>query len=508
MGNHYRLEKKLHDGTLSSVWLARHVALGREVVVKFFRCPDKTQRQLIGELSSLCRLQHPHNVHVIDTTGRVEGPEGSIIGPFLVMEHVPGQTLRRILRTQRRLAPLQAWRVALQVLAALSEAHGFGIVHGDIKPENLMLWEPEGLDRLVKVIDYGLTGGFAGSPEQGVLTSGTPQYMAPEVAMGHAPSPSSDLYSLGIVLYEALAGSRPFNADDPHEVMQQQIHSEPVPLRALAPIPEELSRLVHRALRKDPAARFASAQELLGAMRALTWRELSRYQFAAFSPIAAEESIATDRFTPQASDAASGLLGDPVQLIHADRELPTPSLNATDTTLAATATPTVWVLTGDPTTEHLIVEEAVSLLSPRCEVSLLSPEARESQLARFLEGRARPPWVVVFGDMHVLIQDALLSKLRWYPETTKVLLSSHLNPELLQTTVNFVGLDQHLTLPSDARKLVAAVNISLERSRKIHHSQDQLRLALRDAIDDLETAWRAAHSRNLVPYPKSKEATG
>ena len=500
MGNHYRLEEQLHAGPLSSVWLARQVEMDRQVVVKFFKFAkdsDRARQALAQEIHLHCRLRHPNNVQVVDTDGAIEGITVDH-GPYVVLEYVPGATLRALLRQRRRLSATAVWRIALQALGALAESHANGLVHRDIKPENLMLWNPEGLEHHLKVIDYGLAASVAHQTGAGVpLAMGTPHYMAPEVARGRPATAAADIYGLGVVMYEALAGRRPFDGSESREVLRKHVFDDPAPLTTLAAVPQELAGIVHRAMQKDPSQRFVTAQAFMAALRALTWSKMARYQVSEFSPVQLEEAIETDVFEPTAWDVASGTLDDSVHVLNSDVALPVQRLQRDHLELESTKAPTIWLFTEDPATNHASVSMAAAALGQEFELHSLNAADREALLPRLIAGHVKPPWVAVFGDMHVLVQDPLLARLRWTPGMSRVLVSTHLNAEMLQTTANFAGLDRQITLPAEPDDIFAGIERMVERSRTIRQGEDQLRLALRDAVDDLERVWRAAQARGV-----------
>jgi serine/threonine-protein kinase len=258
---------------MGRVYDAVHSELGKRFVVKVIADRLSTEPAIIErmrfEAQTLARLDHPNIVKVTDM-GRL--PSGA---PFIVMERLEGRTLGAELRAHGRLGVLEALRWVRQTCAALAEAHAIGVVHRDIKLDNLFVHEsPEG-ERVLKILDFGVAKALPGvsdrtpkppamPTEEGVLV-GTPRYVSPEAARGEKIDQRADLYSTGIVLYMLLTGKHPFH--DVHgtdALVAAHATREPDPPSKLArdPVPAELDRLVLRMLAKDPAERCQTAAEL------------------------------------------------------------------------------------------------------------------------------------------------------------------------------------------------------------------------------------------------------
>ncbi len=262
----YRLLRRLGDGGMGEVFLAEDTRLERRVALKVMSAElarDEAQRKRFrAEAKAASGLSHP-NICVIHEVG--ETPEGR---PFLAMEYVEGQSLAELLQ-QRRLRIPEVLKLGIQVAQALQAAHARGLVHRDIKPANIML-DASGR---TKVLDFGLAKRFT-EEELGTATTsvpltrtgmliGTPHYMSPEHALGRDLDQRSDIFSVGVVLYEAVVGQRPFLGRTVGEVLNELINHQPEPLGLDHPLySPALDRVIFRCLEKDPAKRYPSAEAL------------------------------------------------------------------------------------------------------------------------------------------------------------------------------------------------------------------------------------------------------
>jgi serine/threonine-protein kinase len=266
----YRILQRLAAGGMGVVYRGERLELGRAVAIKFLHARMASEPSFLKrfqiEAQAMSRLSHPCCVSVIDH-GVHEG------APFMVMDFVTGQTLRTLLREDGALPVRRALGIVRQVLAGLAHAHAQGIVHRDIKPENILLTEAIGLGEQVRILDFGLAklrdtvSGLTSG-----LAIGTPSYMAPEQISAGEIDPRTDLYSVGVLLFELLTGTKPFNGERVAEVMSQhQVASPPAlsSIRSGAGFSQELEAVVRKALAKQPGDRFQSAVDFAVALDAL-----------------------------------------------------------------------------------------------------------------------------------------------------------------------------------------------------------------------------------------------
>ena len=254
----YRIQRKLGAGGMADVYLAEDQELGRRVAIKILNGRHANDDQFIErfrrEAKNAAALNHPNIVSIYD---RGEAEETY----YIAMEFLDGRTLKELI-VSRGAAPVNvAVEYARQILSALRFAHRHGIVHRDIKPHNVMV---DGEGR-VKVTDFGIArAGTSQMTEAGSIV-GTAQYLSPEQARGGEVDPRSDLYSLGIVLYELLTGKTPFDGETPVEIAMKHLSTAPKPPSTLRPdVPPELDMVVMRALAKNPDDRYQSADEMEG----------------------------------------------------------------------------------------------------------------------------------------------------------------------------------------------------------------------------------------------------
>jgi len=283
----YELGQLLGQGGMGVVYRAWDRRLERAVAVKLLlpdagSCPAAPGAgEQSNELKALAALRHPHVVAVHDT-GRTD--DGQL---YLVLELVPGCPLRTLLEREGSLPAPRALRLLAQAAQGLAEGHARGIVHGDVKPENMIVEQSaDGQERL-KLLDYGLArlaaSGIAAAGAAALLPGGasapgwgSPRYMSPERLAGAPPAPAADLYALGVTLYEALAGVAPFEDEDVISLGQAHRQREPVPLAVLCPgLTPGIAPLVHALLAKDAGGRPGSAAELARCLLALAEQKVA-----------------------------------------------------------------------------------------------------------------------------------------------------------------------------------------------------------------------------------------
>jgi serine/threonine-protein kinase len=277
----YRIVEKLAAGGMGVVYRGERVGLGKAVAIKFLHRTTAmvavNRVRFEREAAAMSRLTHPNLITITDF-GSSEGL------PYLVMDYHPGLSLQQAL-AKGALEPRRVVFIARQMLAGLQSAHDAGVVHRDLKPGNVLLCGTTGED-LVKILDFGvakLLDAGAGPTEVSVVaghTLGTPAYMSPEHAKGEAVDARADVYATGIMMYEMLAGRRPFHAEGKLGVLRKQVEEQAPRLRdAARGVSPELEAAIQKAMEKAPSARFGSAAEFAAALASVpegrTGRQLS-----------------------------------------------------------------------------------------------------------------------------------------------------------------------------------------------------------------------------------------
>jgi len=264
----YKVDTLIGVGGMGAVYRAEHHLTNQNVAVKVLwqdlsQTPAEVKR-FTREARAASVLAHPNSVRVFDF-----GTDEETGAIYIVMEFLNGQKLSDVLRDEPVLDPGRAVHIAAQVCKALEEAHGKGLIHRDLKPDNIFLQEVAGERDFVKVLDFGLAKFVSGTFERDNLTKtgyvvGSPEYMAPEQAIGSEVGPSADIYSVGVMLYEVLTGDLPFDAETTAQVLRKHIMEQPAPMEGQVDddVPDALVEVVMRCLSKDPNDRPPTADTL------------------------------------------------------------------------------------------------------------------------------------------------------------------------------------------------------------------------------------------------------
>lgn len=281
LNNRYRLIAQQGSGGMAVIYKAVDVELGRTVAVKILR-PSLTNDPAFlvrfrNEARAIANLSHPNIVTVHDVGNQDQTY-------YIVMEFVEGQDLKRIIKAQGNLPVQRALSFAIQICAGIGFAHRAGLVHADIKPQNILVTK----DDLVKVTDFGIAQALSDTqpmlPQSGdqreAVVWGSPHYFAPEQARGEKPTPASDVYAIGIVLFEMLTGRLPFTGNTQQELAMAHLRDRVPTVREFNPaIPENLSMIVHKVMSKEPSSRYRMAEQLM--------HVLSGYRDRGYDPTAA-----------------------------------------------------------------------------------------------------------------------------------------------------------------------------------------------------------------------------
>ena len=315
IASRYKVERELGGGGMSSVYLADDLKHGRKVAVKIMRQdlspafgPDRFAREI--ELTA--RLTHPHILPLLDS-GEIDGCA------YYVMPYIEGESLRDLLLREKRLPVADALRIAREVADALAYAHGRGVVHRDIKPENILLSAGHAV-----VADFGIARATAAAVDGNAtmvgITIGTPTYMSPEQSLGEEIDGRTDLYALGCVLFEMLAGEVPFRAATAVATLTLKITGATPDIAALrASLPSEINALIQRALARDTDARFQSAREFI---ETLDTARAGGMPVPVSEPVpvsAPHNTVAVLAFVPLSGGTNDEYLGDGIseELMHA-----------------------------------------------------------------------------------------------------------------------------------------------------------------------------------------------
>lgn len=300
----YEVTRKLGSGGMADVYLANDRLLGRQVALKILSTRYAHDEQFVErfrrEASSAAGLNHPNIVQIYDR-GEAEGTY------YIAMEYLEGRSLKEIILTCAPLSSDLLISISVQVLEALRSAHRRDVIHRDIKPQNIIIDN----DGRAKVTDFGIArAGSASTMTEAGSILGTAQYLSPEQAQGQPVEAASDLYSLGVVMYEMATGRPPFDGDNPVSIATQHVHERPIPPRNIAPdVPEDLEAFILRSLGKKPTERYLTAQAMLDDLRKVqdgqaigapaVFREEAT---GVMSPAAAASMVQPTQVRPKVSD--------------------------------------------------------------------------------------------------------------------------------------------------------------------------------------------------------------
>lgn len=264
----YVLKKKLGEGGMGAVYLGENTAIDQRIAIKVLHPESAGSDEIIQrfnrEARAISRLTHPNTIRVF-IFGKTSDP---LI--YLAMEYVDGKSLRDVIFKEKHLTELRAINIMRQTLHALAEAHDLGVVHRDLKPDNIMLTKFRGVDDFVKVLDFGIAkvqekdGEEQRKLTQAGVVYGTPEYLSPEQAKGKNIDHRSDLYAMGIILYEMVTGQVPFNGNTPLAILTGHVYQKPAePSSIRGDLSPGMQQIIMKALEKDANNRYQNAMEFL-----------------------------------------------------------------------------------------------------------------------------------------------------------------------------------------------------------------------------------------------------
>ena len=280
LADRYRLTEQIGMGGMAIVYKAVDLRTGHNVAVKVLRPEFSEDAEFVGrfqrEAEAASKMTHHNIVNLLDV-----GMDGE--NRYLVMEYVQGKTLKEVIQERGRLSAPLACQITIRILSALEHAHRNGIVHRDIKPQNILVHA----DGHIKVSDFGIARiADSSTLTRGDMVMGSVHYFSPEQARGEVASAASDIYSTGVVLYEMLTGRVPFDGENPVAVAMQHLHAQPAPIRQIAPeTPPAVVQVCMRAMEKNPAQRYQSARDMAADLRLAMEGRVERTPGADAAPV-------------------------------------------------------------------------------------------------------------------------------------------------------------------------------------------------------------------------------
>ncbi len=285
LNNRYRLTLQQGSGGMAVIYKATDIELGRTVAVKILRpslsSDDAFLMRFRNEAKAVAKLAHPNIVTVHDVGH--EGPTH-----YIVMEFVEGQDLKKIVRTEGVLSVERALKLAIQICAGIGFAHRAGLVHADVKPQNILVTKED----VVKVTDFGIAQALSDSQpieQRQSVVWGSPHYFSPEQARGEKPTPASDVYAIGIVMFEMLTGRLPYMGTSQQELTLAHLRERiPLVTEANPSVPENLARIVEKVMSKEPSARYRTADQLGNILE--TYRNRGQEHTVPRTPVVGQQS--------------------------------------------------------------------------------------------------------------------------------------------------------------------------------------------------------------------------